>query len=80
MRVCCIVSGQAVDVNVTGNTRVGQLRMAALAEAGQPATSSKEWEVRNADGELLVVSNSVSHSDLVEDDKVYISPRAGVGA
>lgn len=80
MIIICVVSGQAIRVPVDPSLRVGQLRMTALAETGHSIESSNEWEVRNADGKLLVESNTCAHSDLVNGSMVYIDPRPGEGA
>jgi len=76
----CVVSGQARWVTVAESTRIGQLQLLALAEAGQPIDSSRAWEARNESGELLVISNTVANSDLQEGSIVYIDPQPGVGA
>jgi len=80
MIIECIVSGQAVSITTTSDLRVGQLRMKALEETGHPIEYSNEWEVRNADGALLVISNTLVHSDLSDGATVYIDPHPGVGA
>lgn len=80
MKLKCVVSGQARWVTVVESTRVGELQLLALAEAGQSIDSSRAWEARNESGELLVISNTVANSDLQEGSIVYIDPQPGVGA
>lgn len=76
----CVVSGQKVGVSATPETRVGSLMMLALEAAGHSMEEANLWEARDADGELLVRSNSLRHSDLEDGDQIFIDPKPGVGA
>jgi len=79
-KLTCVVSGQSVTVTAMPKTRVGVLMMLALEEAGHHREGANQWEARDADGELLVRSNSLRHSDLEDGDTVFVDPKPGWGA
>lgn len=76
----CVVSGQLVVVPSTPDTRVAVLKISALEMVGGNKADANRWEARRADGEFLVGSNILRHSDLVDGDTVYVDPKPGVGA
>lgn len=79
MRLRFIINGQEIGADVKGSQLLGTAVMRILHASGTKMTLT-ECEVRDRDGKTLDVGKTVWRLPIASDDRIYVQPRAGVGA
>lgn len=74
-----VVNGQPVVVDANENAPLHTVIAKALEASGNIGQPPDNWELRDANGELLDVSRKIKDSGLPSDAKLFLNLKAGVG-
>lgn len=74
-----VVNGQPISVEVNASDPLQTVITLALAKSGNAGQPAQNWELRDAEGRVLVLSRPVGEFGFNEHTKLFLSLKAGVG-
>lgn len=77
--VSVIVNGQPLDVEVNLNAPLQVVAQHALNQSGNSGQPLDNWEMRDADGQVLDLSRKAGDFGLANGTKLFLNLKAGVG-
>lgn len=77
--VSVIVNGQPFDVEVNLSAPLKVVAEHALHESGNSGQPLDNWELRDAEGQVLDLSRKAEDYGLQEGAKLFLNLKAGVG-
>jgi hypothetical protein len=80
MQLTIVVSGQATTTHVDRRNKLQTLVERVLKQTGNVGQAPDQWELRDADGQLLEATVTAAAYKLVDGCTLYLNPRAGWGA
>jgi hypothetical protein len=74
-----IVNGTPTEVVVEGNAPLETIIPKALHQTGNSGQPPQNWELKDAQGNLLDLQKKIKDYNFPEDTKLFLSLKAGVG-
>ena len=79
LSVSVIVNGQPVEVDVNLNAPLKVVAEHALNQSGNSGQPLENWEMRDAEGQILDLSRKAEDYGLTQGTKLFLNLKAGVG-
>jgi hypothetical protein len=79
IQIAVIVNGQPTVVEANVNAPLGTIIPKALEQTGNTGQPPDNWELRDAQGQLLDTSQKISSFDFPADVQLFLNLKAGVG-
>ena len=77
--ITVVVNGQPTEVNEFGDAPLGSIIPDALSQTGNSGQPPKNWELRDADGNLLDLHKTIEDYGFPEKVRLFLNLKAGVG-
>lgn len=74
-----VVNGKAVEVDVNENAPLQTAIPKALHESQNQGQPPENWELRDADGNLLDLHKKIGAYGFTDQTKLFLNLKAGVG-
>lgn len=79
VHITVIVNGQPVPVSAEPHSKLREVADKALHESGNSGQPLDNWELRDAAGQVLDLSQTVEHYHFSDGTKLFLNLKAGVG-
>lgn len=79
VQLAVIVNGQATVVEANLNAPLQAIIPKALEQTGNTGQPPENWELRDAQGTLLDVTQKISSFNFPPDVRLFLNLKAGVG-
>lgn len=79
LSITIVVSGHPTLIRVPGNQRLEQVVRRVLNESGNTGQDPSGWELRNQDGSVLPLNQTVLDAGVAENATLFLNPLAGAG-
>ena len=79
MKAVIIINGENVHVELDADEPLGVWRDKALIQSNNTGRPLEEWEIRNEQGRLLSVWETLFDLELTNYPRIFVSLRVGAG-
>jgi hypothetical protein len=77
--ITVVVNGQSTQVDVNENAPLRTIIPKALHQTGNSGQPPENWELRDADGNLLDLDKKIEDYNFSADVRLFLNLKAGVG-
>ena len=77
--ITVVVNGQPTVVDAFDDAPLGTIVSDALRQTANSGQPPENWELRDADGNLLDLNKKIGDYGFQEKTRLFLNPRAGVG-